>query len=163
MSISGKLLLTLFGLAVIVGVPAAHAESVVIVVAAADSRRQIDLGELASIYRRKVRIDNEGRLVVPVNLPAAHPIRRIFSQALFGRAPEDLQAYWDEQYFQGISPPLVLDSEEAVLRFVISTPGAIGYVSSCSVDNRVKVLARMSVPGEATAATADCRKKSTGE
>ncbi len=155
-------MLALLGLAMIAGAPAARAEPVVVVVAAADSRARIDPGELAGIFRRKIRMDGEGRPVVPVNLPAAHPLRRLFSLAVFGRLPEDLQAYWNEQYFQGISPPLVLDSEEAVLRFVASTPGAIGYVSGCSIDKRVKILASLDVPGEAGPGTGDCRKKTGG-
>jgi hypothetical protein len=44
------------------------------------------------------------------------------------------------QYFQGITPPHVLSSEEAMLRFVASTAGAIGYALPCHIDERVQVL-----------------------
>jgi ABC-type phosphate transport system substrate-binding protein len=37
----------------------------------------------------------------------------------------------------------VLASDEAVIRFVSSTPGAIGYVSNCLADRRVKVIAHL--------------------
>ena len=39
------------------------------------------------------------------------------------------------------SPPFVLASEEAMIRFVASTPGAVGYVSLCLADKRVAVVA----------------------
>jgi ABC-type phosphate transport system substrate-binding protein len=46
-------------------------------------------------------------------------------------------------YFHGVQPPYVLASDEAVIRFVVSTPGAIGYVSNCLADRRVTVVARL--------------------
>ncbi len=44
---------------------------------------------------------------------------------------------------QGISPPHVVASQEAVMRFVANTPGVIGYVAACKVDKRVKVIYRL--------------------
>ncbi len=40
----------------------------------------------------------------------------------------------------GISPPFVLSSEQAVMRFVADTPGAIGYVSLCNIHTKIDVL-----------------------
>ena len=75
---------------------------------------------------------------------ADHPVRQQFSLQIFNRSPEDMRDYWDTQYFQGVSPPYALASEEAVIQFVASTPGAIGYVSAHSVNGsvngQVKVL-----------------------
>jgi len=79
--------------------------------------------------------------VVPVNLTVSHPVRRSFSALIFKKTPEQLQDYWNDQYFHGVVPPPVLASEEAVLRFVASTRGAVGYVSACNVDGRVDVIA----------------------
>ena len=67
-------------------------------------------------------------------------MRRWFSQQVMGATPEDLEGYWRDLYFNGVVPPFVLASEEAVLRFVAATPGAVGYVSGCLVDRRVRVL-----------------------
>jgi ABC-type phosphate transport system substrate-binding protein len=96
--------------------------------------------ELELVYRRKKLFWDEGSRIQPVNLPATTSLRRDFSQAVLGASPEDLEKYWNDMYFHGISPPFVLSTEEAVLRFVSQTPGAIGYVSYCSVDMRVKVM-----------------------
>jgi hypothetical protein len=98
------------------------------------------------IFARKRQLWDDRTAIVPVNLPAAHPLRRAFSLWLFKRTPEDMQGYWADQYFHGIQPPPVLASEEAVLRFVASTPGSIGYVSICSVDKRVEVVAVIADP-----------------
>jgi ABC-type phosphate transport system substrate-binding protein len=99
--------------------------------------------ELALIFKRKKRFWEDGSRIQPVNLPAAHPLRRAFSQDVFGRSPEDLDDYWRDMYFHGELPPYVLNSEEAVIRFVADTPGAIGYVTHCLADHRVSVIAQL--------------------
>jgi ABC-type phosphate transport system substrate-binding protein len=119
-------------------------EAVIAVVVAAGASAQaapLSSAQVASIFRRKRQFWDDQMRIVAVNLPALHPLRRHFSQRLFKRSPEDLQAYWNDQYFHGVLPPAVLASEEAVMRFVADTPGAVGYVWACSVDKRVAVVA----------------------
>lgn len=98
------------------------------------------LSDLRLIYRRKKLTWSSGERLRPTNLPPDHPLRLVFSQQVLGASPENLVQYWNAMYFQGISPPYVLASEEAMLRFVADTPGAIGYVSACKVDPRVKPI-----------------------
>jgi len=111
---------------------------------------RLDRAAVASIFRRKLRTLPAGERLVPVNLPASDPLRTAFSMAVFELEPAAMDAYWNERYFHGVSPPHVLASVEAVLRFVATTPGAIGYVPACAVDGRVQVL--MTLP----AAVAGC-------
>lgn len=110
--------------------------------------------DLALVFKRKKLFWNDGGKIQPVNLPAANPLRRAFSQAALGATPEELEKYWNDMYFHGVSPPFVLGSEEAVLRFVAETPGAIGYVSLCSVDARVAVALVISAAGHVSEDTA---------
>ena len=93
------------------------------------------------MFARKRLLWSDRTPVLPVNLAALHPLRRKFSLWVFKKTPEQLQDYWNDQYFHGVLPPPVLASEEAVLRFVAATHGAVGYVSMCSVDLRVDVIA----------------------
>jgi ABC-type phosphate transport system substrate-binding protein len=86
---------------------------------------------LARIFLRKQVLWENGTRIQPVNLPANHALRRAFSHAVLGSVPEGLEDYWRDMYFHGVLPPHVLASEEAVVLFVASTPGAIGYVSPC--------------------------------
>lgn len=117
----------------------AAAAPVTVITAAGSAPAAISGEDLALVYRRqKSAVD--GVRLQPVNLPAAHPLRRWFSQQVLGAAPEALEGYWRELYFNGVVPPFVLASEEAVIRFVAATPGAIGYVSGCLADRRVRVL-----------------------
>lgn len=120
--------------------PAAAAETLAVVAAPSDTHASLSLEELKLIFKRKVLVDAAGRRWVPVNLGFSDPLRRAFTQALFEELPEEQEEYWNKQYFHGTIPPEVLASEEAVLRFVALTPGAIGYVRKEKADARVKVL-----------------------
>ncbi|BBL70110.1 hypothetical protein [Methylogaea oryzae] len=111
-----------------------------VVVSSRDAPRTLDLELLARIYRRKTLYWPDGRKIEPVNLPASEPLRQLFSRRVLKMEPEELEAYWNQQYFQGVFPPFMLPSEEAVIRFVADTPGAVGYVSACAIDARVTVL-----------------------
>lgn len=120
------------------GVQAAEGR-VAVVVAAQAPATTLSVDELAQVFRRRRQFVG-GQRVQPINLPASHALRRFFSQAVLQQAPEDMEDYWRDMYFNGVFPPFVLASEEAVLRFVSATPGAIGYVSACALDKRVTVL-----------------------
>ncbi len=103
---------------------------------------------LRDVFLKRIVVDHAGAAVAPLNLPAADPLRQAFSYALWGQSPEAKQHYWNERYFNGITPPYVVRSQEAMLRFVAETPGAIGYVAACLVDGRVTEVARLPVPVE---------------
>jgi hypothetical protein len=129
---------------------AAQADPLIAVVVAKGSAETLRLGDLALIYRRKQLFWKDGTKVTAVNLPVKNPLRRIFSKTVLGATPEDLEKYWNDMYFHGISPPYVLSSDEAVLRFVAQTRGAIGYVAYCSVAERARVVLILSASGPVT-------------
>ncbi len=102
---------------------------------------QINHGKLKLIYLRKQRYWPKGVPIKPVNLQSSNPLRQYFSRVVIGSAPNTQVQYWNGQYFNGILPPYVVNSEEAVIRYVANTKGAIGYVDACKLDKRVKTLA----------------------
>ena len=106
--------------------------------------------ELSLIFWRKKLYWADGNRMQPVNLPADNPIRRQFSQHILGSLPETQTEYWNGLYFHGTSPPHVVGSQEAMLRFVAETSGAIGYVAACKVDNRVKAVLWIGRDGSVT-------------
>jgi hypothetical protein len=118
----------------------------------------LDRVTLRDIFLKRIVIDNAGKPLVPLNLAPDDPLRAAFSQVLLGKAPDALQRFWNERYFQGVSPPYVVRSQEAMLRFIAETPGAVGYVASCRADERVRVVAELPVPPDlAPAVEALCR------
>ncbi|WP_374479946.1 hypothetical protein [Zoogloea sp.] len=119
---------------------AAELSGIAVIVAPGSTLRDLDKHELALIYKRKKRLWPDGRRIAPVNLPAGQNIRKAFSVAILGHTPEEMDDYWRDQYFHGELPPFVASSEEAVIRLVATTPGAIGYVPACLADKRVNVV-----------------------
>ncbi len=115
---------------------------------------------LALIYTRKMLYWDNGIKIQPVNLPISHALRRRFSQMILGHSPEDMESFWNNMYFQGILPPYVLASEESVIRFVATTPGAIGYVDYCNIDPRVSVVLVLNAANriESTLPDSECRR-----
>jgi ABC-type phosphate transport system substrate-binding protein len=130
-------------------------EPLAVIVPVNQAKLSIGKSELAAIYRRKKFYWEDGTKIQPVNLPAGSPARRIFSQAILGYAPEELEQYWNDRYFHGVLPPYVLTSEEAVLRFVSETPGAIGYVPYCDADKRVTIVLVISAKGHVSGSSTE--------
>ena len=119
------------------------ADEIFIVVAADSTIISLNKRQLEHIYSRKTQINKQGKRWVPINLDISNPLRIAFTEKLFKQRPENMEAFWNIQYFKGISPPYVVSSEEAVLRFVVSTPGSIGYINACHFDSRVRVVMKL--------------------
>jgi hypothetical protein len=107
--------------------------------------KDITMKRVENIFLKKTLVNAQGTRWIPLNLNPDHPLRQAFSQTVFKQRPEDMEVYWNDQYFQGISPPYVVNSEEAVLRFIASTHGAIGYILPCHLDARVQVVIKIKV------------------
>ena len=66
-----------------------------------------------------------------VDQPADSPTRRRFSEDSLGRSVSSVKEYWLQAIFSGRGvPPPEVDSDDQVVKFVLQTPGAIGYVSA---------------------------------
>ena len=87
--------------------------------------------EVSKIFFKKTHRWTNGLDVVPVDLPESAPAREAFSAAVHGKSVGAVRAYWQQQIFSGRAvPPAEKSSDEQVVAFVRSTPGAIGYVSA---------------------------------
>lgn len=128
---------------------AAQAAEPVIAVIVPAQREAVGLDgdDLALVFKRKKLLWPDGRRIQPVNLPANHPLRRRFTEAVLRMTPEATEGYWNEQYFHGVRPPHVLASEAAVLRFVAGTGNAIGYLPYCAMDDRVRAVVLVDADG----------------
>lgn len=110
--------------------PADGAPATLVLVAnAAASAETWDREEARRVWLLRRRFWRDGTRIVPVNLPAASPVRDAFSRAVLRRPARELSAYWNDLWFHGTAPPPVLPSERAVLLFVARTRGAVGYVT----------------------------------
>jgi ABC-type phosphate transport system substrate-binding protein len=103
----------------------------------------ISIKQLADIYALNKTYWSNQVQVVPVNREALSDERERFSEAVFNLSPLELTEYWNRLSFQGKLPPLVQTSDQAVLGFVRSVPGAIGYINADQQPTGVKVLLRL--------------------
>lgn len=95
--------------------------------------RQVFLGRSTSLPG--------GQKVSPVNLPEGHPAREEFNEKVLKKSDGQLKAYWSGRIFTGKGlPPKELASDENIIHVVSSFPGCIGYISTESVTDAVKVL-----------------------
>lgn len=112
--------------------PAGPPATLVLVANAGVPAEALDRDEARRVWLLRRRFWRDGTRIVPVNLPAASPVRDAFSRAVLGRPARELAAYWNDLWFHGTAPPPVLPSERAVLLFVARTPGSVGYVTQAA-------------------------------
>jgi ABC-type phosphate transport system substrate-binding protein len=103
----------------------------------------ISIEQLASIYTLKKTFWSNSVQVVPVNREASSRERELFTASVFDISPQELGEYWNRMSFQGKLPPLIQTSDQAVLGFVRSVPGAIGYINADQQPAGVKILLRL--------------------
>jgi ABC-type phosphate transport system substrate-binding protein len=110
---------------------AAQQGGYVVIVNDANSISALTTEELSKIFFKKAQRWPNGFDVVPVVLPESAPVREAFSVQVHGKSVGAVRAYWQQQIFSGRAvPPAERPSDEQVVAFVRSTPGAIGYVST---------------------------------
>ena len=119
----------------------ANAEVLAVIVPRNQSIHQLDVNELSLMFWRKKLYWADGKRIQTLNYSATNPLRLQFSLSVLKSTPETQADYWNGLYFHGISPPHVVSSQEAMLRFVADTSGAVGYIDACKLDERVKPLA----------------------
>ncbi len=97
--------------------------------------------EIRKIFLKK-KMFIKDKKVVPVNLKNNSQIRQLFQKYILKMDNEEYNLYWNEKYFNGIKPPIVMSSQEAVIKFVKNIDNAIGYVELKKVKNRkdIKIL-----------------------
>lgn len=140
-----------------VGLPASAAQVQIAVISApVQPRLTFDRDMLRNVYLKRIFVDADGAKLTPVNLPPDSPLREAFSHSVLRMPEARMQDYWDKQYFQGVSPPYVLGSDEAVVSFVSATPGAVGYVASCHANATVHVLMLLPWPAQVSIPSGLC-------
>jgi hypothetical protein len=112
---------------------------------AADSRRseyvlilhpaipvsRLDRKFVAEAFLRRTTRWPDATPIRPVDLGPDAPPRVRFSLEILSRSVASVRSYWQQQIFsgQGLPPPELAD-DTAVVFYVLSHPGAIGYVAA---------------------------------
>lgn len=114
----------------------------VVIVNEANPVTTLSLQQLSDIFmRRTAQWAGGGSAVHPVDQPAVAPVRDAFSRAVHGRPAAAVASYWGQQLFSGRSvPPPQRPNDRAVVAFVRSDAGGIGYVMPGAALQDVKVV-----------------------
>lgn len=79
--------------------------------------------------------------VVPTNLPAGSPVREEFLFSYLGQKEEQYTGYWLVRRYVGKgTPPLELGGIDEVIKYVQTTPGAIGYIPASRLPRGANVI-----------------------
>lgn len=114
-----------------------------IVVNSANPIDSLSDAQIAAIFLKLRTRWEDGQAIQPIDLENGSPTRDSFSQAVFHREAEAIEARWMRKLFSGeMVPPIRVKTDQEVLRAVASQPGAIGYVSSdAETSGEVKTIA----------------------
>ena len=100
----------------------------------------IKASDLHAIFTGEKTRFSDGEHAIPVILKGG-PAHEVFVKNYCDETPEEFRAQWRKAVFTGQgSMPRAFDSEAALLRYLTETPGALGYVSSLSPEDEVKIL-----------------------
>jgi ABC-type phosphate transport system substrate-binding protein len=91
---------------------------------------QIPRAALSSIFLKRASKWGDGSEVRPVDQSVRSPLRMTFTADVLQRDMIEVQIYWQREIATGHVPPPVKSSDEEIVSYVASTPGAIGYVSA---------------------------------
>ena len=96
---------------------------------------------LKKIYNGITKFWDDGKKAVPVDLIDSHPLAIKFTNTIIGVDMETKRKFWIQKLFAGVgTPPHQEKDDSAVVSYVASEPGAIGYVKKESVTSAVKVV-----------------------
>ena len=122
---------------------AAHAQDFTVIVNASNPVSSLPRDDVAKLFLKKTVAWESGKAVAPVELPPAAKAREEFARAVLNKSISQVKSYWQQQIFSGRDvPPPEKQTENDVVAFVRSNPGAIGYVSKgVDIGRGVKALA----------------------
>lgn len=113
----------------------------VVIVHPNNSTLEVTRDFLAQAFLKRLTRWPDGETIRPTDLYVEARARTQFSGLVLKRSVAAVRSYWQQRIFSGRElPPPEFDSEEAVVRYVLSSPGAIGYVSPTANIQNAKVL-----------------------
>jgi len=97
--------------------------------------------QLGKMFLKKIVKWDTGTPIVPVDQVPISPVRAVFTKIVHGKPVSAIASYWQQQIFAGREvPPAEKAGDAAVIAFVKSNPGAIGYVTAGVGTDGVKLL-----------------------
>lgn len=111
------------------------------VIIRADSHVPYDDLLVEKIFLIQIFTLPDGSKAEPVHQKDGNAIHSDFVLGLLNKSPSYIRSGWSKLTFTGAMKPIKeLSDDEAVVKFVESTPNAIGYVNANKVKGNVRVV-----------------------
>ena len=124
--------------------PAEHPEkeSFQVVVNAQNPATELSANRVARMFLKRVKRWDHGVRVTPIDLGLNSKAREAFTETVHRKSVTAIKSFWQRMIFSGRdAPPEEMRSEQEILEFVRTHPGAIGYVAADTpLGNGVKEL-----------------------
>ncbi len=97
--------------------------------------------QVSKLWLAKSKLIPGGGKPAVVDHAKGSPAYEDFYKNVVKKNSSQLKAYWAKIIFSGKgTPPKAMANDAAVIEWVASTPGGLGYVDSTSVNETIKVL-----------------------
>lgn len=117
------------------------APSYVVIVHPKSASASVSREALGDVFLKKAARWETGEPALPVDQKSGTAVREAFSRAVLRRSTAAVRSYWMQRIFSGREvPPPELDGDSAVVSYVASHVGAVGYVSASANLSTVKPL-----------------------
>ena len=95
---------------------------------------------LKKVYLGKSKKWEDGEKLVPVSLKKGE-VHTNFIKEVVKKSISQFNTYWKKKIFTGKgTPPKSFDTEAELVKYIKNTPGSLGYISSTTPHDGVKVL-----------------------
>lgn len=117
-------------------------EGLAIVVNRKNPTTNLSFSQLRRVFLGEKHLWPNGRRVVLASMRRGSPERQTILRVIYKMDEATLDKYFLYQVFKGemTTSPTTLQTPADVKKFVVSTPGAMGYLRASDVDNSVKVV-----------------------
>lgn len=117
----------------------ANAAEYAVVMSSSSAVNTMDASKIRDIFLKKRSFEGASR-VIPVNPSGSDPVRIEFEMQILNMRRDEINRYWVNNHFQGVSPPTTQASLQSIKRFIESVEGAIGYLPIEMVDSNLKII-----------------------
>lgn len=110
-----------------------------VVVSSKNQLQHLEAKKVRDLFLKKRSFAGKQKLF-PVNLLGQDKIRTTFEEKVLQMQREEINHYWINNHFQGISPPITQASLNSIKLFIERVDGAIGYLPLNMVNADLKVI-----------------------
>jgi ABC-type phosphate transport system substrate-binding protein len=136
-----KLLLSSVFFGLVLSCTLVRAQDVVVVGNSSIKAADVSSDELRDVFTGDKSSLKDGTKVIPVTLKGG-AVHEAFLKQYVGKGDAAFRTSWRSLVFSGQgSMPKTFDTESALVDYVASTPGALGYVGKDTAHDKVKTLA----------------------